>query len=342
MRMTERYLIIGLGSIGRRHLTNLRKLRPQAKIAVLRSRAVAEKENCPPEADEQFDQWSDALAFAPSAAIIANPASHHVEAAQKLLSAGIPMLIEKPLADSLKDLPELVQALAMKRLPALLAYCLRLFPSLVQSRRLIKEGAIGDVLAVRAEVGQYLPDWRPQSRYQDGVSANRRLGGGPLLELSHEFDYLYWVFGLPHSVTAKGGKFSNLEIDVEDAVEVVLDYGPGKMLVNVHLDFLQRSVDRRCRFIGSEGTLIWNAIQNEIELYRASTKKWERLTFSPDDRVQIYIDELNQFFGFIEGAPTDLARVAEGYDVLAVVDAAVQSMKLQQTVKVDGYAQRIG
>lgn len=337
--MTERYLIIGLGSIGRRHLANLRKLRPEAEIAILRS---VGKETCPPEANHQFAEWSEALAFAPSAAIVANPASHHADAATRLLSAEIPMLIEKPLADSTKELHPLVDAIAAKRTPALVAYCLRLFPSLVQSRSLIKEGVIGDVLAVRAEVGQYLPDWRPKSRYQDGVSANRGLGGGPLLELSHEFDYLYWFFGLPHAVTARGGKFSNLEIDVEDAVEVILDYGPGERLVNVHLDFLQRVVDRRCRFIGSEGTLIWNAIQNEIEFYRVSTKKWERLTFSPDDASQIYLEELRQFFGFIDGAPTDLARVPEGYDVLAIVDAAVQSMKLQQTVKVDGYAQRLG
>ena len=128
-----------------------------------------------------------------------------------------------------------------------------------------------------------------------------QLGGGPLLELSHELDYLYWMFGLPEDVTARGGRFSDLEIDVDDVVELTLGYGIRKRIVNVHLDFLQRVPDRRCRFIGSEGTLVWNAILNQIDLFRVSTGQWEIFKCSGSDRNQMYLDELTQFLNAIEG-----------------------------------------
>ena len=139
--MIERFLIIGVGSIGRRHLTNLRKLRPRSKIAVLRS--GVNSDTPPPEADLQFTDWVEALSFAPSAAIICSPASAHLEAARALLSANIPMLIEKPIADKLSGLRAFVDDITQSKLPALVGYNLRLMPSLVKTRRLIEERAIG-------------------------------------------------------------------------------------------------------------------------------------------------------------------------------------------------------
>ena len=75
------------------------------------------------------------------------------------------------------------------------AYNLRFLPSLQAYRERIQFGVIGKVLSVRCEIGQYLPSWRPGSDYRQAVSASRALGGGALLELSHEIDYLRWIFG---------------------------------------------------------------------------------------------------------------------------------------------------
>lgn len=340
--MYDRFLVVGLGSIGRRHVANLRRMYPKALIAAVRSGKSPPVDAQAADVDTEFTDWSQAIAFSPAAAIICSPASHHLEAARVLLSAGIPMLIEKPVADKPAGLQDFATDARKAGVPIAVGYNLRFSPALLRTRQLISDGAIGEVLAARAEVGQYLPDWRPQSRYQDGVSAQKALGGGPLLELSHEIDYLYWMFGLPAEVTATGGRISDLEIDVEDAIELTLRYEAPERLLNIHLDFLQRSPDRRCRFIGSEGTLLWDAMRDTIDVYRASTKDWENLHVAAADRNQMYLDELAKFFELIAGGTDTLARLDEACDVLAIVEAARNSLMHKQTVKVDGFARRLG
>jgi predicted dehydrogenase len=334
--MLERFLIVGFGSIGRRHLRSLRRLRQGCHVAVLRSGLSASPASPLDASVAECRSWEEALAFAPQAAIVAGPATTHVASARRLIEAGIPVLLEKPLAEKLSGASELVQLAQSLRVPAAIGYNLRQRPSLMRVRSLLVENAIGAVVAVRAEVGQYLPDWRPGTRYQDGVSARRALGGGPLLELSHEFDYLYWMFGLPDTVTARGGLYSSLEIDVEDVVEVTLEFaGQRRMLVNVHMDFLQRAPDRRCRFIGAEGTLIWDGIADTIDIFRTETGQWERITFPPAEPDASYSDQLQRFLAAAEGAASALPTLAEGYDVLTIATAAACSMKKGRSVRIE-------
>jgi predicted dehydrogenase len=324
--MPEKYLIVSLGSIGRRHLANLRRLRPGAQIAVLRLHSTAPGD-APDGADLQFSTMDAALAFDPDAAIIAGPSTTHLEVAQALAQAGAALFIEKPIAHRADGVSALLAECERRKLAVMTGYNLRFLPSLAEARRLIGSGAIGDVLSARAEVGQYLPDWRPARRYQETVSAQSALGGGALLELSHEIDYLYWIFGLPQQVTARGGHYSELEIDVEDTVEICLEYEHPKRLVSIHLDFLQRAPTRSCKFIGTRGTLIWNGITDSIELFRADAPGWECIdTFSLSDRNQMYVDELAHFLDCAATGSAPLIDGRQGLDVLAIVEAARESM----------------
>lgn len=329
-----RYLIVSLGSIGRRHLRNLRTLRPDAHIAILRQHNTVGVDGVPEGADQQFTTMEQALAYQPNAAIIAGPASTHLGTALPLAKAGAHLLIEKPLADKLEGLDVLITYCRQHDLALMTGYNLRFSPSLRETKRLIESGAIGDVLGVRAEVGQYLPDWRPASDYRQTVSAQRTLGGGVLLELSHELDYLYWLFGLPARVTARGGHYSRLEIDVEDMVEITLEYQSPDRLINIHLDMVQRAPVRRCRFIGDAGTLLWDALTDRIECYTSQSNKWETFDkFVSPDRNQMYLDELEHFFQCIEHGETPLVDGVQGYDVLKIVNAA--RISLEQTASVE-------
>ena len=336
-----RYLIVSLSGIGRRHLRNLRALRPDAQIAVLRQHTPLENGAVPEGADQQFTTLEQALAFRPDAAIIAGPATTHLGTALPLAQAGVHLLIEKPLADRLEGLDALVAHCEKNALVLMTGYNLRFSPALREARRLIAFGAIGPVLGARAEVGQYLPDWRPGSDYRASVSARRVLGGGVILELSHEFDYLYWLFGQPARVTARGGHYSRLELDVEDMVEVTLEYELPRRLINIHLDMVQRAPVRRCRFIGELGTLLWDGLTDRIECYKAETSKWENLDqFACSDRNQTYLDELEHFFRCIEHGETPLVDGAQGHDVLALVQAARISLEEASSVEMSGYGQR--
>lgn len=335
----EKYLIVSLGSIGRRHLANLRQLCPHAQIGVLRTHTTDRAAAVPAGADYQFFSLDEALAFVPSAAIVAGPASIHLELARPLAAAGIALLIEKPIANTTEGLAPLLKACARDGVPVLIGYNLRFLPSLVECKRLIDAGTIGKVRGVRAEVGQYLPDWRPGARYQDGVSARQALGGGALLELSHEIDYLYWMFGMPTRVSARGGRYGELEIDVEDMVELCLEYQKPARLVSIHLDFLQRSPTRTCKFIGDKGTLVWNGITDQIELFSVDEGAWQHIdSHTQPDRNAMYVDELRHFLSCARKQVTPLCDGAQGYDVLAIAEAAKASMAHGAAVPIHGFA----
>ncbi|MDB5790417.1 MAG: putative dehydrogenase [Massilia sp.] len=320
-----RYLVVGLGSIGQRHLRNLRALRPASKIAALRH-GPATGGGDHPECDFQFYSLDEVRAFKPHAAIIAGPASTHVDMAAALVDMGVPLLVEKPFAASMDGLLPLIEAARQRQLTLMVGYNLRFKQSLVEVRRQILSGEVGEILSVRAEVGQYLPDWRPGSDYRAAVSARAALGGGALLELSHEIDYLYWLFGMPDRVSCRGGRYSALEIDVEDLVELCLEYEAPRRLVSVHLDFLQRVPSRTCKFIGTEGTLVWDGIADKVETLAVDSGKSRAALLANVDRNEIYVEEIRHFLDCAETGATPLIDATQAYEVMSIVAAAKLSL----------------
>ncbi len=336
---TERFLIVSLGSIGRRHLLNLKQLRPRAEIGVLHLRTPFDRTAATDGAVHHFESIEEAIGFGPAAAIVAGPASTHVTVARRLADAGIHLMVEKPLSANAEGCRELVATARQRGLVLMTGYNLPFLPSLRLAKDCLDGGMIGRVLAVRAEVGQYLPDWRPGTDYRTGVSARRTLGGGALLELSHELHYLYWMFGMPSRVSARGGRYSDLEIDVEDLVEITLEFDSPRRLVNVHLDMVQRTPYRVCRFIGSEGTLVWDAILDRIDAYRASTQAWESVPVRTlSDRNQMYVDELTHFLECIETGTRPIVDGTDGLNTLALAEAARHSLATGATVEVAAHA----
>jgi len=170
----KRILITGFGSIGQRHLRIIRESLPDAEIGIFRHHLT---KVIPDGADNLYTSLSEAMAFRPQLAVIANPAPFHLQTASALAATGCHVLIEKPLAADTKGVINFIQRLGHVRIVCLVGYNLRYLPSLMEFRRLLQEGVIGQVLSVRSEVGQYLPDWRPGIDYRQGVSARRELGG---------------------------------------------------------------------------------------------------------------------------------------------------------------------
>ena len=324
----ERYLVVSLGSIGRRHLQNLRRLRPESQLGIWHLRASPDGLRLPEGADFVFDSAEQAIAFDPVAAIVAGPASTHLTVARSLAEAGVHLLVEKPLACSPDGVAELLDIARQRGINLMTGYNVRFLPSLQVAKECLDGGMIGRVLSVRAEVGQFLPDWRAGTDYRSGVSARRELGGGALLELSHELDYLCWMFGMPARVTARGGRYSDLEIDVEDVVEITLEYDSPPRLVNVHLDMVQRAPHRCCRFIGSEGTLVWDGILDRVDAYRVSAAAWTSIAVPAlVDRNQMYLDELQHFLESIRKGTRPIVDGNDGLRALVIAAAARNSME---------------
>ena len=322
-----RVLLVSLGSIGARHLRNLRRLCPTTRIAVLRRPGANADEARVAGADEVLYSLNDALAFKPDAAIVASPAPFHVKVAEALTRASVPLLIEKPLANDPGLAAALVRLCRENSVTLAVGYNLRFLPSLRAAREQVEQGAIGEVFSVRAEVGQYLPDWRRGTDYRQGVTAQAKLGGGVMLELSHEIDYLLWMFGMPAKVTAVGGRSGQLDIDVEDIVELTMQYEQPWRLISVHLDMLQRRPYRRCRIAGTQGSVEWDALADAVHLDILQEDAPRLLQgVNLTDKNDMYIDELRDFLAAAAAGTQPACTGEDGLNVLAVIDAARRSL----------------
>jgi len=323
-------LIVGSGSIARRHLSNLRALLPKSRIIVLRRQQSVSGDL--PDADRVVNTLEEAISERPEMTIVANPAPFHVPVAQALAEAGCHLLVEKPFSDRMDGLDALIDTCASRGVTLMVGYNLRFCPSLQAMARMVAEGAVGRILHVSAEIGQHLPDWRPSTDYRDGVTAQASLGGGALLELSHEIDIALWLGGPVASLTASLGRVGDLEIDTEDCADLLINFSSGAR-GHVHMDLLQRAPTRRCRVVGSEGTLEWDYFEDTLRLGRPG-ETWRQLEVPRlNQRNDMYLNELAHFFSCVEQNVLPLVPGSVGRDVLAIALAARESAAKKKTVE---------
>jgi predicted dehydrogenase len=207
-------------------------------------------------------------------------------------------------------------------------YNLRFLPSLIEFKKRIFSKEIGKIYSVRSETGQYLPNWRPGSDYRKGVSAKKSLGGGALLELSHEIDYLLWIFGKVDWVKAHISKQSNLEIDVEDSAQVIFGFkgtDSSVLTASLNIDFIRHDTTRKCFAIGEKGTLLWDGIKGQVEFFEKDSAKWETLYSSRPDRDFTYMEEIRSFFSSVESDMMPDISGEDGLKVVGIVEAIKES-----------------
>lgn len=306
-----RVLLIGSGSIGRRHLDSLRTLGVDVQLTVLRAGAPSDDWSRGAAAQVVGD-WPAALAGAPQLAIIATPSSLHLDALARLLPAGVPCYVEKPVISDAAQADALEGLLQAGPLPPTLCGCnLRFLPSLGRLRRLLADGAIGRPVRASLQVGQWLPDWRPAQDYRTGYSADPARGGGVVLDLVHELDAARWLFGEFEQVHAIGGHYSRLEIASEDTAAILLGRCGGPA-VAIGLDYVSRRPQRCYEIVGDEATLRWDLPGRRLELIRAGGS--EPIDCGPDgfDVAATYPAAMRALLAAIAGGAPCSQDIHEG------------------------------
>ena len=320
--------IIGLGSIGRRHLRLAREIRPELNIIAVRS-GKGEKVQEENLADTVLYSLGEAIDAGIQAAVIATPASCHIQKAIELMECGIHILIEKPLSNSLDNINELIRVNKQTNVVALVGYCLRYNSGAMQFHKMLNEKKTGQTLHVQVDCGSYLPDWRQGQDYRKSVSAISELGGGVLLELSHELDYIRWFFGDMKNVYANIHKSNTLDITVEDFVDMIFISNQG-FPVSLHLDFNSQSIRRNCIARCSGGDLVWDTVHNKV-IWRPIAGPEEVKAYE-NERDYIYMDQLKHFFDCIENNKSPLVSLFDGAAVLSLIKSAKKSNKTGRKV----------
>jgi len=327
-------LIVGLGSIGLRHLRIAREIFPESRIAILRHQETKE---IPKDANKVFHTLSDAIQFKPQIAIICTPASIHIEISIALVREGVHVLIEKPISNEKKGLEELNNEAVKNNCVLMVGYNLRFLPSLNKFKNLIDNDFIGDFYSVRSEAGQYLPSWRDKD-YRKTVSAKKSLGGGVLLELSHELDYLRWIFGDIEFVQAQLSRQSTLDIDVEDTVHTILTFKKNYKNINLigslSLDFIRHDKVRICHVIGDKGSLRWNGLTGDIDLFELNSTGWKNIYKDKVNLDQSYKEEWLHFIECINKKEYSKISFQDGIEVLNIIDSIKKASSSGKRVKV--------
>jgi predicted dehydrogenase len=290
-----RALVVGFGSIGKRHASNIRNLCPDAEIVLVRrgGQPAYEADHIKAVIVENLEAG---VALKPDFAVLAIPASLHFQAIEVIFRAGVPCYIEKPVVATRSEFDSLRRLLCELSPPITYGGCnLRFLPSLQAGRQVIISGRIGTPIRANLQAGQWLPDWRPTHDYRLGYSANSDLGGGVILDLIHEIDSARWWLGDFEHVLSMGGKHSSLEINSEDVACILLANAARPPIVSIGMDYVARRRIRRYEVVGETGTLVWDLAEKTLEIVRRDTVEPVECITDGYDVANTYVAAMTHF-----------------------------------------------
>lgn len=325
-----KFLIAGFGSIGRRHLRNLRTL-GETDIVLLRSH----KSTLPDDEITSLPVETDiaaALAHKPDAVIISNPTALHLDVAIPAARAGCAILMEKPISHSLDRLDEFDAAVKTGNAGVLLGYQFRFHPGLRQIKTWLGDGMIGRPLSFRAHWGEYLPNWHPWEDYRASYTARSDLGGGVVVTLSHPVDYLRWLLGDVRTLWAFSGCLSDLELQVEDYAEIGMQFTKG-ITGSLHLDYYQQPPSHSLEITGTAGRIAWDNADGMARLFTAKSGSWQEVALPAGfDRNDLFIAETKHFLDVTQNKAQPVCTLADGEAALKICLAVHQSATTRQMV----------
>jgi predicted dehydrogenase len=328
-------LVVGGGSIGRRHLENLKALGyDQLGVVEIdgprRDRLVVEL------GIQGFPDLERGLLWGPSYVIVATPPHLHVLQAWEVAKRGFDFFIEKPLSHNWDGVETLCETVAQKKLITLVGCNMRFHPGPAKVRELLDQGAVGKVLFARLYVGSYLPEWRPGTDYATNYGAWEDTGGGCILDCIHEIDLARWYLGEVETVMAMAGHISSLVIETEDVAAVVCRHAGGA-LSEIHMDYVQRTYDRGCQIVGEQGTIWWDWVSQEVRWFNVADQEWTKFPAREGWQAnQMYVDELKHFLECARERKRTFLPVSEAGAALRIALAAKLSAKQGRLVQLGG------
>jgi len=337
-----KFLIAGLGSIGRRHFRNLITL-GEKDIVLLRTRKATLPDDELVSYPVETDAYEALKKHKPDAVIVANPTALHLDIAIPAAEAGCTILLEKPISNSLDRLDLLQQAAQKSGSRILVGFQFRFHPTLNKARELIQADAIGKVLTVHAHWGEYLPQWHPWEDYRQSYAARTDLGGGVIRTLTHPVDYLRYLVGEVESLWSFNGHISPLELDVEDVAEIGLKFSNGA-IGGVHLNYVRRPPRHTLEIVGTQGMLRWDNANGVLQLqkfpahfgsYSDNPPAPIIETFSPPEgfeRNQLFLSQTRHFIETARGESEPVCRLEDGVMALRLALAAGESQRSNRVV----------
>lgn len=303
-----RIVFIGIGSIAKKHIKAIKKIEPKAEIFALRSSRNA----APYEDVKDFYEYDDIKKITPDFIIISNPTSKHFETIQKLLPYRIPLFIEKPVFAELGH-DDIIREIEDKKILTYVACDMRFMDCLSWLHQYIAEHRNEvRINEINVYCGSYLPEWRPGTDFRKCYSAIPELGGGVHIDLIHDVDYVYWIFGKPENHHAIFRNVSSLDIRAYDYANFNLIYPD--FCASVVLNYYRRDAKRYMEILFDDCTWTVDMMKNEI-----TSSTGDIIYRSEQTGADEYEAQMRYFIELVKkGATTSMNSATEAYDVLGI------------------------
>ena len=325
-------LVVGAGSIGKRHLRNLLQIGiANTSLFVIETRDDRQSEVKELGINNIYKSIDEATQKNKiDAAIICSPTALHIKHGIQLAEKNINLMIEKPLSRDLTDIDILKEVVTKNKLIVVMAYIFRFSPITKKVKDLIENKAIGDILYVRGEFSEYLPDWHPWEDYRSFYMAKKFAGGGSILDQSHIMDLIHFLFGGFKTVSALNSKISSLEIEADDFAEMIVELKSG-IVASIHTDIFGRDHKKTLEIKGEEGNIIWDFYDNSVSVYDANKKETTVFNDFSEDFNNVYIEEINHFIACCKSEQVPIATLQDGIETMELILSSERSEKSRKT-----------
>ena len=340
-------LLIGLGSIGQRHLRNIKKINPNTEIYALRklrrgfilnnSNQIVGKNIIKKYDIKEIRTIKEIKKINLDAVFINTPSSLHLKYFQTFLNQKLHIFIEKPLTDKSHKAKIFINQINHKyKQKIMIGHQLRFNECLIKIKSILKKGTLGKICGANIYHGENLNNFHIYEKYNNIYASKKKLGGGVILSQIHEIDYCLYLFGSPSSLYASGGQRSDLKIDVEDYANIVFNFNNDKdpFSVNITLDYLQNPKKRELLIVGSKGSLEWDYYKDTINInyYNGSN---ESFIYKLKDRNELFMRELKYFFKSIENDTDIRSDFTNAYKCLQIVEKIKHSIKSNKVINLN-------
>ncbi len=317
-----RILVVGAGSIGTRHIENLISLGHEVYATDINSESLKRVVNL---TRGTFLTLEEALAKAkPEVAFICTFSNRHLEPARICAENGCHLFIEKPLSLNLEGVDDLIALTEKKNLITMVGCNMRFHPAIANIHGVLEnDPEFKRTLWADLEFDFYLPFAKKD--YQTHYIANRKLGGNLIFDAIHELDYAVWFFGEPAEVICDKGVISDLKMDTEDHVEMIVKFSSGAV-GNIHLDYLQHGYSRRCKVVCDKGMVVWDFAFGRIGKVSINKPEWEWQTLALDKFYnKMYLDEIGYFLNCVKDRKDTFNSIGQARSALRLAIAAERS-----------------
>ncbi len=293
----KKVFVIGQGSIGKRHIKNLNFLKQNVFVYSYRRSQGKDFENL--ENVNYVDSIEEGINLS-NAVVVCNRNDQHMDVAIKAAKCKKHIFVEKPLSNNLINVEKLRALIFENNLVFNSGFMMRYHPNLIFIKQLIESRLLGDIYYSNAQVGQYLPDWRPNVDYKNNYGAKFKWGGGVTLDLIHEIDLMHWFFGEVDIISCLFGYTPKLEIETE-TISCINMRSKSNVICNVHLNYLRPVLKRSIEIVGEKGIINWDFADGKVIF---SSKKVESKILNELDknfqRNDLFLLEMEHFLKSID------------------------------------------